>query len=162
MQKTSDDMRIGYCSSNVCSFDLLEGNEGIGASVKRAQTELTEQRLRLWREAIKGSAGISVGDAVDAASNQFAIFDELFMAENIGGSLAFWHASLLHTSREGIQSLLSRKENGITLSARVYRNGVVHSGKLNDIIDSGLLRGLSAKEMSKEVFGYIDPSNPGR
>lgn len=139
----------------------LEGKEGIGASVRRVQTELAEEHIQMWREAIKGSVEVGIGDGVDAASNQFAIFDELFTSENIGGSLGFWHASLLQTSREGIQSLVSRKENGITLSQRVYRDGVIQSGKMNDLIDSGLLRGLNAKELSKEVFDYVDPHTPG-
>ncbi len=47
------------------------------------------------------------------------------------------------------------------LSRRVYRSGQHTMQALETTLRSGLLRGLSADEMAREVTRFIDPSTPG-
>ena len=42
------------------------------------------------------------------------------------------------------------KTNNIALSDRVYRNGTVASGKIDDLVNSAIARGLSAAELAAE------------
>jgi hypothetical protein len=60
-----------------------------------------------------------------------------------------------------VQSLISRKENGITLSDKVYRNKALSQGYVDRAINNGLLLGKSAAEIAKDVIGYIDPNVRG-
>lgn len=49
----------------------------------------------------------------------------------------------------------------ILLSERVYRNRSLMQGTVDRLINSGIARGLSAREMAAEVRKYVLPSTPG-
>lgn len=68
---------------------------------------------------------------------------------------------MLQQARAGIDSIISRKENGISLSEKVYRNRVVSSGKIDRILNTGLALGKSAREIANDVSGFISPDVPG-
>ena len=138
----------------------LQGNEKIGASVRRAQQELARAHIQMWREGIKGVMVDGIGMSFDQTAKRMAIFDEVLL-RSVDGNLAYWRQSMLETARVGMDSFLSRKVNGITLSERVYRDGLAQSAKLRDMIDSSLLRGLSVREIASQAFAFIDPLTPG-
>lgn len=47
------------------------------------------------------------------------------------------------------------------LSARVWANGHHASGKMTEMIRTGLASGLTAREMAAEVYSYVSPTTPG-
>jgi hypothetical protein len=49
----------------------------------------------------------------------------------------------------------------VPLSERVYRNQLLHDGRVDRVINSALARGLSPREMAAEVKKFILPSTPG-
>lgn len=137
----------------------LDGKEGVGARVRRMQIDLANQQAQMWRD-IQHAVTVGIGDGVDAASNVASMFDEDFM-RRAGLSQHYWAQSTLATAREGIDSFLSRKVNGRTLSERVYRNTALSKGYVSDAINSGLMLGKSAREIAADVHRFIDPATPG-
>jgi hypothetical protein len=69
--------------------------------------------------------------------------------------------SLLSSARSGVDSFISREEQLRGLSSRVWKNIALHSGRLDQEIAKGLLRGLSAQELAAVVRDYIRPDVRG-
>ncbi len=55
----------------------------------------------------------------------------------------------------------ARLAQGVPLSTRVYRNRDLALGKVDEIINTGLALGQTAKEIADRVKRYIDPNTPG-
>lgn len=64
-------------------------------------------------------------------------------------------------ARNGVNAYISRQENVIGLSRRVYSNTALSNGWVDREINKGLIRGLSAREMAANVARLILPSTPG-
>jgi hypothetical protein len=69
-----------------------------------------------------------------------------------------------------VRSLRASAESGLKsdaarvvrpLSAKVYNNRALHDGKIEQIIRSGLVSNLSAKELADAVYKYVSPTTPG-
>lgn len=69
--------------------------------------------------------------------------------------------ALYAQARAGVDSYISRHENLVELSKRVYKNRDLAMGKISQIINSGLLQGKSASEIAKDVEQYINPKVRG-
>lgn len=63
------------------------------------------------------------------------------------------------TARAGIEADYHRLPRA--LSARIYDNYQDQMGNIEDTIRSGIIQGLSAKELSKTVYKYVSPTAPG-
>lgn len=137
----------------------LEGNQGVGARVRSTQISIAKANAEMWAS-VKDATVVGIGDAVDAASDYQSLFDERMFAK-AGVSQTFWRQSMLATGREGIESLISRREGGFTLSERVYRNRALSQGHVAKAIDNGLLLGKTPAEIARDVKKYIDPNVPG-
>lgn len=137
----------------------LEGNEKVGARIRSAQLALAKANAEMWG-AIGDATKIGVGDAFDAAAEAQALWDDALFRK-AGVSASYWRMSQLATARAGIDAYLARKENGITLSQRVWRNTALSRGYLDRAINNGLLLGKSAAEISKDVVGFINPNVAG-
>lgn len=137
----------------------LEGSTTRSAKLRSAQIALAKLNVEMWA-GVKDASQIGIGDAVDSAAEYQALFDDqLFRAAGFGH--AYWKHSMLASARVGIDSFISRKENGITLSRRVYNNTSLSKGHIDKIINNGLLLGKTAAEIAKDVRGYISPDVPG-
>ena len=63
------------------------------------------------------------------------------------------------TARSGIESDFKRVPR--ELSARVYKHSALTRGRVNQKIREGLISGLTAKELAKDVYNDISPNTPG-
>lgn len=129
------------------------------AAVRSAQASMSKVSAQMWA-GVGDAAKVGIGDAVYSATEMQALFDETLFG-SAGFSSTYWRASMIAQSKEGINSLISRKENGITLSQRVYKNSALSKGKIDDIINKHLLLGNSARDIAKEVKAFINPNVPG-
>lgn len=132
---------------------------GIGARVRQAQLDLARQQRQMWAS-VGHQARVAIGDGVDAAADSISFMNEV-MLNAVGGASEFWRGALLAQARSGIPTLLARRENGITLSDRVYRNAALSSGKIDSMINGMIVNGASAREIATRVRGFIDPATPG-
>lgn len=69
--------------------------------------------------------------------------------------------SLQAQARAGVDAFISREENILPLSKRVYGNMNLARGKVQLEIQKALIRGLSAEDLAKNVAGLINPNTPG-
>lgn len=141
------------------SIMALEGKEGVGAAVRRAQLQVAEHQTAMWRNVLDATK-VGIGDATDAAAELGSFYDEAFMRK-VGVNSQYWRASQMATARQGIESFIARKVNGISLSDRVYRNTALSNGMVDKAINNGLLLGKSARELAADVERFIDPAVPG-
>jgi hypothetical protein len=129
------------------------------SAIRGAQVSLAALNTEMWAGVKDATVG-GIGDAVYSATEYQALFDEdLFARAGVGSR--YWRAQQLATAQEGVKALVSRKENGITLSQRVWRNSQAAQRGLNDAINVGLALGKSQREIAKDVAKYINPNVPG-
>lgn len=129
------------------------------SAVRAAQVRLAQQQVQMWAQ-VQGSIRKGAGNAGEAAAELMAQFDKPYL-RSIGIDPAAWERAQVATARRGVLNYLARGIDGIPLSERVYRNGVLASGKIDSIVNSGLLLGKSAKEIAQAVAKFISPTTPG-
>lgn len=129
-------------------------------SVRAAQLQLQQLQLRLWaRIGTIINDGIATNARITAQVN-LLFTDELLRRLGVKSSAEF-RRSMIAQAENTIRNYLARQNLGMTLSERVYRNGEVASGRIDRVIDNGLLRGASAREIARDVAGLINPNTPG-
>lgn len=64
-------------------------------------------------------------------------------------------------ARSGIDSFLSRKENTLPLSRRIYKNYDLSIGRIDREINLAMLQGKSVDEIAKIVERYVNPKAMG-
>lgn len=153
--------RIMHRSAKEAQRILLaaEAKGTTSAAVRAAQAQLANMNVQMWGS-IGDATKVGVGDAVWGATELQALFDEDLFGK-AGFSSQYWRASMMAQAKEGIESLTSRKINGISLSEKVYKNAALSKGWVDDAINQGLALGKSAREIAASVVGYINPSTPG-
>lgn len=129
------------------------------STVRSAQLQLASMNAEMWA-GVESVVKDGIGDAVSRSAQIQALFD-IPRLEQRGITSAAWRASVEATARAGVDALISRKENGITLSQRVWRNSQAAQRGLRDTIDTGLLLGKSQREIARDVFKYVNPNTPG-
>lgn len=73
----------------------------------------------------------------------------------------FTSLMLEHQAQSGLDSFISRQENTLQLSKRVYANMALWQDKVDRRINMSLLQGKSAREIAKDVEQYINPNVMG-
>lgn len=129
------------------------------SDIRGAQAKLAAVNVEMWAGVKDATVG-GIGDGVYAGLEHTALFDEDLMTR-AGVSSRYWKASQLATAQQGVKNLVSRKQNGITLSQRVWRNSQVAQKGLNDAINVGLALNKSPVEIARDVRKYVSPDVPG-
>lgn len=133
---------------------------GSATGLRRAQLGLASEMLRMWSE-----IGSTIEDAIITSDAAVATVNTLFtddLLRSIGvRDNAYFRQQMLRSSRNSLRAYLAREQNGIALSERVYRNAAVSSGRIDRLVNNGLLRGASAREIARDVAGFINPNTPG-
>lgn len=138
----------------------LQDNETRSAAFRSAQLELTQRQLRMWAE-----IGTIIEDGIQLNAKSVADVNDLF-TDDLLRSLGMrpseqLRRSILVQATDTVRNYLAREQHGMALSERVYRNGQVASGKIDRIVDNGILRGASAREIARDVGRFINPNTPG-
>lgn len=145
----------------------LAGRSGTGALVRTRQLQtalqeinsaMAEAWLRLGDEIAAGRIASAV-EAVEVDREWSEGLARAGLPERDATALT---SALRASSREAVQLVRTREEiSRIELSSRVYRNNVLSSGRVDRLVNSALARGLSARELAKEVAAFIRPDVPG-
>lgn len=130
------------------------------SSLRAAQLQLQQEQLRLWAK-----LGTIIDDGVMGTAPVVADINKVFTTDllkglGVKGSPEFLR-SIQAQAQNTVRTYLARQNLGMTLSERVYRNGAVASGRIDRIVDGGILRGASAREIARDVAGLISPNTPG-
>lgn len=71
-------------------------------------------------------------------------------------------AELISLGRYNVEAMLARiYKTRLPLSQQVYKTAALSEGWVETRIDSGLARGLSVKDMAKEVRDFVNPGTKG-
>jgi hypothetical protein len=150
----------------------LEGRTNIGSTVRRTQLQAVRLSLLEWIAEIWRRIGLLIRaksvDAALAATAAAARWDNAFL-DRLGMTQAqkrAWQRRLEESARRSAQLGINRRfdTSGGTnrdLSERVYGSHNLAQRLVQNKIESGLARGLSADEMAKEIRGLIRPDVPG-
>jgi hypothetical protein len=137
---------------------------GVGGQVRQAQLRLVLAEIRniqqvMWNQSVmdtitagKGRAQIAAQDAMETLSNVLYASLPESVADTVRGGLRA-------TALSGIERDVARVPRA--LSARVYRDFSLTSGQVEATIRSGIIQGLSARELAQSVYQYISPTTPG-
>jgi hypothetical protein len=144
--------------------ERLAKTRQFGRLTRAAQQRLVERELHkqmriLW----EGVGHLTIFGEKEAAR---AAMDSMDFLENrlwhgAGADAADIRRSLRRTAENGIDAYLSRQENLLPLSRRIYGNDLLGRNRISTAINKALLRGLSSGEFAQEVSSLIKPGVRG-
>lgn len=144
---------------------LALSSEGkFGSLTRAAQQKILERELHLQMRTLwEGVGHLTIFG--EKATARAALDSEDFLQRKLWGKTgkegADFRRSIRRTAESGIDSYISRQENLLQLSRRIYKNDLLGRGRVSATINKGLLRGLSSKELANEVSGLIRPGVRG-
>ena len=138
---------------------------GIGAITRRAMYIQQQQQIydlanQMWigdiPETVTSGLRVTTQLATNANQQLFSL-----LSATVPSSASYLSHSMYRTADIAFADLRSRFINDIDLSPTVYRNAALTTGKIDTIVNDGILAGASAAEIASDVEGYINPSTPG-
>lgn len=149
---------------------LLAERNNIGSIVRRGQMELIQQQLHIEMASIMTKAGRLIEadkhTAAAAAIDAMSDYDEFLSRALVGDAAKHFQAylrSAVATADFGMEAAIQRMQGGsyIPLADSVYKTTQLVNGQVDRLVESALTRGLSARELAREVAQYIKPNVSG-
>ncbi len=130
--------------------------------LKLIQRNMIREQARLWRQ-LGDVIRARRLEAAAAASNLGSAIDEVLLRAVGEPELARQlKASFAATAEQTIETTVARITlSALPLSERIYLSNVWVNQRVQNLINSALLRGLSAAEFAKEARAWFDPGVPG-
>ena len=144
----------------------LMASPSYSSAVRRAQLQLVLRETYAELDSMFGGMNREISRGLKAATKAAAEAETLLMRPyfDAAGAKPLGDGYLREQLKLGAQTarnLESRLSNGISLSRQVYRTETLTKGWMEKVINRALVRGASAKELSKEVRGFIRPDVRG-
>ena len=141
----------------------LPGN-GVGVAIRRAfyaqrQLALSNIAVELWDDiprTIRGNLDVAAQLAANANRQVLSV-----LTRATPGYAAILADSMLHSAGSTFFDVQSRIVNEIDLSPSVYKNRALMTGKIDDLVNTGIALGQSAREIADAVIDHINPSVVG-
>lgn len=143
---------------------VLRMPRGVGGDVRGAQLRLTLSAIQkiqrsMWRNAVDPRVASGIDDAEKAAETAIETMTRVAYASLPDGAAKVLVDGLRAAAESGLKSDKARRKR--ELSTRVYRQEALHTGKVEDMIRTGLISNLTAKELARGVYEYVSPTTPG-
>jgi hypothetical protein len=140
------------------------GPPGIGARVRQAQLTSTLRAIReaqhaLWEQGVGPLITDRLRDAQFAAIQAGMFMDDVLFEALPANQAEIMRASARAMAQTGLEAEAARISQ--ELSPRVYRNADLASRVIEQTIRSGIIQGLSARELAATVARFIRPTTPG-
>jgi hypothetical protein len=137
---------------------------GVGGDVRKAQLQLVLNEIRniqqaMWTQGVLPTITSGQRDAAKAAENAAEALNRVLYASLPERVAEVVSGGLKATAMAGIERDHARVPR--ELSQRVYHDFALTSGQVEKTIRAGLVSGLSARELAKDVYQYISPTTPG-
>ena len=137
---------------------------GIGADVRRAQlnavlVHIREVQRAMWTDGVLPVVVTGRSAAAVAGHEVAELLDRVLYTALPERVAQVVRDGLGATARAGIDTLYARTPR--QLSTRVYHDFALTSGHVEKTIRSGIVSGLSARELATTVYRYISPAAPG-
>lgn len=137
---------------------------GIGGVVRASQLRLVLAAIRrlqraMWSDTITPAVARQIEAALKAGESAVETLSRVAYTALNDDAAAELVKGLKAAAESGLKNDAARRKR--ELSRRVYKLRALHEGKVEEVIRSGLIAGLSARELAKEAHDYISPSTPG-
>jgi hypothetical protein len=136
----------------------------IGGEVRAAQLRLVLREIRtvqssMWSSGVKGVVLRGRSDAMKAAEDAAETLTRVLYTALPPRVAETVRDGLEAAARSGLASDAARVPR--ELSRRVFHNAALANGHVEATIRSGLIQGLSARELAADVYKFISPTTPG-
>ena len=136
----------------------------VGNTVRRAQYRQIRDAIKaidkeLWKQ-VEASTRASLSQVTQQAITENKQLLEYLMRA-VPNNATILAQSFRSSALRSFQDVRSRILNEIKLSGKVYRNTALTTGKIDSIVNEGILLQRSAAEIASDVVGYINPDTPG-
>lgn len=142
-------------------IEKIMSKKTIGARARRAQQSLIRRTLNRNMRALWERVGyLTIHGEKEAAIA--AVESSMFLQDELWGKGGKdFQRTIEAQARAGMDSLMSREENILPLSKRVYTNMGLSRTRVVREVQKALLRGLSSRDIAKVAAQYISPNTPG-
>lgn len=137
---------------------------GIGGQVRAAQLRATlaaiaKMQRSMWVGGVAPVVRRGVDDAEKAGESAIETMTRVAYAALPDAAAEVLVRGLRLSAESGLKSDRARRKR--ELSAHVYRQAALHTGKVESLIREGLIGNLSAKELASTVYEYVSPTTKG-
>lgn len=147
---------------------ILDGmpSNKVGAIIRRAFYEQRRAALIRLSQDLWGNIGTGVLNGIGQASVLGTKADEqvlrvLLRSLGRGQAATQLAESIIAAAQRTHADLVARFLNGVDLAPSVYKNQALMIGKIDTIVNNGILLGQSAAEIAEAVSTYINPQVNG-
>lgn len=142
----------------------LSGSE-VGQAVRSAQyavmrKEIQDIAVSTWNDQIATEILGNLSTATQMAVNANKKLLEV-LARAAPKDAALLADSMMRSAERTFAGIRARALNNIDLSTSVYNNTALMAGKVDEVVNNGILLGQSAAEIAQSVSQYIDPNVVG-
>ena len=128
-----------------------EQQKAIQAGMDAISTELWSRTGKVIQVGMFQQAALAADQALDR---------DLFLG--MPGQAALQYTRAMHLdAASGVESILSRRTNGFKLADRIYAHGAATTAQVGRIVEVGLARQLSARQIAAATRMHFDPMVPG-
>jgi hypothetical protein len=167
LRSQSDDLRkiIAKAARQANRIMLRLPGDSVSEVTRRAfyaqrRLELIRLAADTWEDKIPASIMRDIGEATKLANKTNRQLLRVLLEAVPDDSLVLAR-SFLRSAEDAFLDLQSRMLNNVRLSASVYRNEALMMGKIDDVVNNGILLGQSSKEIAEGVVQYINPDVMG-
>jgi hypothetical protein len=141
--------------------NLLKG--GIGATARAAQLRAATEGLGALSSSMWGRIGALTRAGIYDASTLAAEhgLDRDYLVGMPYKAIQQYSDQMFFSAYQSAEDIISRRTNGFRLADRIYRNGRETVLKVGGIVERGLAKQLSARELAAQVRSHFDPNVPG-
>lgn len=137
---------------------------GIGGQVRAAQLRatlaaITKMQRSMWTGGVASVVQRGVDDAEKAAESAIETMTRVAYAALPDAVAEVLIRGLRLSAESGLKSDRARRKR--ELSAHVYRQVALQTGKVEQLIREGLIGNLSARELASTVYEYVSPTTKG-
>lgn len=146
---------------------LLDGRQGIGAAVRREQLLAIQKNiLRMQAEIFRKTGDVVRARRAEAAARAIQLGNaiDLALLERAGatGQARALREAITRGLDETVRlAILRMEQSQFSLAERIYRTQVWMDGRIQNLINSAISRGLSAREFAAEARNWFRPDTPG-
>jgi hypothetical protein len=137
---------------------------GIGAEIRTSQLAMVNDAIKrrqhaLWVNQVRPTIVAGRVDAAKAAQAASEAMERTIFSALPDSRAATVTRALKASSEAGIELDFRRVPR--ELSTRIYNNRDLANKQVEATIRSGIIRGLSAKELADDVYRHVSPTAPG-
>lgn len=142
----------------------IQGSKGAASALQAGKMKQASAALRAASASMYGevTATMKAGmkrAAEAAVGSETFVNDALFNA--FGERLPALEQAFSYSAANAIDAAYAKAQNGIPLASQVYQTNALTDGRVDAVVNNGILLQQSAAQIAATVAGLINPLTPG-